>query len=54
VTTPRPVRTPFISSWKKTTIAYAAQKTRRVTMRVRYTARSTTRTPTTARTASAE
>jgi hypothetical protein len=45
---------PFISSWKTTTIAYAAQNTGRVTIRVRYTARSTTRTPLTATTARAE
>jgi hypothetical protein len=42
-----------MSSWKTTTIAYAAQKTRRVTSRVRRTARSTTRTATTAVIASA-
>jgi hypothetical protein len=54
VTTSSPVRTPFTSSWKTTTIAYVAQKTRRVTSRVRRTARSTTSTPTTAITASAE
>jgi hypothetical protein len=53
VTTSRPVRTPFISSWNTTTIAYVAQKIGRVTSRVRYTARSTTRTATTAVTASA-
>jgi hypothetical protein len=35
VTTPRPVRTPFISSWNVTMIAYAAQKTFLVTIRVR-------------------
>jgi hypothetical protein len=48
------VSTPFTSSWKTTTIAYATQKTRRVTIRVRYTARSTTSTATTATTARAE
>jgi len=35
VTTSRPVRTPFISSWNVTMIVYAAQKTLRVTIRVR-------------------
>jgi len=35
VTTSRPVRTPFIRSWNVTIIAYAAQKTFRVTIRVR-------------------
>jgi hypothetical protein len=29
------VSTPFISSWKKMTIAYATQNTGRVTIRVR-------------------
>jgi hypothetical protein len=47
------VSTPFISSWKTTTIAYETQNARRVTIRVRSTARSTTRTATTAITASA-
>jgi hypothetical protein len=47
------VSTPFISSWNVTMIAYATQNTGRVTMRVRYTARSTTRTATTAETARA-
>jgi hypothetical protein len=54
VTTPRPVSTPFISSWKASTIAYATQNTARVTSRVRSTARSTARTATTAMTASTE
>jgi hypothetical protein len=54
VTTRRPVSTPLSSSWKARTIAYAAQKTFRVTSRVRSTARSTTSTATTAVTASAE
>jgi len=35
VTTSRPVSTPFISSWNTMMIAYAAQKARRVTIRVR-------------------
>jgi hypothetical protein len=35
VTTSSPVRTPFISNWKTTTIAYVAQNARRVTIRVR-------------------
>jgi hypothetical protein len=35
VTTSSPVSTPFISSWKTMTMAYATQNTRRVTIRVR-------------------
>jgi hypothetical protein len=54
VTTPRPVSTPFTSTWKTITIAYAVQKTLRVTMRVRSTSRSTASTARTARTAIAE
>jgi hypothetical protein len=51
VTTSRPVSTPLTSSWKTMTIAYAVQKTRRVTTRVRRTSRSTSSTATTAATA---
>jgi hypothetical protein len=44
----------LISSWKASTIVYDSQNTGRVTIRVRRTARSTSSTPITAVTASAE
>jgi hypothetical protein len=48
------VSTPLSSSWNVRTIAYAVQKTFRVTSRVRSTTRSTASTATTAVTARAE
>jgi hypothetical protein len=48
------VSTPLSSSWKVITIAYAAQKTLRVTTRVRSTSRSTASTASTAVTAISE